>query len=195
MAQVSLRVPEHKKDEWTQAVEDSTEYDSLTHLVELAVHHELQDKWVLLTQINTIAEGVEFDTSELESSIHDVSEDVQSVLDQMDEMRAISAVMQSQELREVALDAVDILPVVADTASLAERPDSPSAPLNPRETGHPIDIRYELVDVGDYDDITQADVRFALDFLVFQYSNVNTIEVDGENRYYEVDRTAGDIGV
>lgn len=38
---VTLRVDSDTKDEWTSAVEDGNEYDSLTHLIQLAVHREL----------------------------------------------------------------------------------------------------------------------------------------------------------
>lgn len=38
---VTLRVDSDTKDEWSRAVEDGNEYDSLTHLIQLAVHREL----------------------------------------------------------------------------------------------------------------------------------------------------------
>lgn len=193
MGQISLRIDDDKKQDWKEAIKQNDEYDSLTHLIELAVHHELQDNWVLLSQVNAFAEGIEFDTTELTTSIDDIFNEVRSLSDQMDQIEAVSEVMQREELRDVALEANNVLPVVADPVNLDDRPENPATPLDPRNTGHPVDIRYKIIEENEQmEDISLADIQFALDFLTYQYNNVKAIEIDGEWRYYEVDRMIGD---
>lgn len=41
---VTFRIDEDRKEEWEDAVEESREYDSLTQLVKLAVHRELNGR-------------------------------------------------------------------------------------------------------------------------------------------------------
>lgn len=192
MGQISLRIDDEKKQDWQDAVEQNNEYDSLTHLIELAVHHELKDDWVLLSQVNAFAEGIEFDTTELTTSIDEIFNEVRSVRDQMDQIEAVSEVMQREELRDVALEVNDVLPSIAGPSELDDRPENPAAPLNPRKTGHPVDIRFEIIEeTDDIEDVSLADIQFALDFLTYQYNNVEAVEIDGEWRYYEVDKTMG----
>lgn len=176
MAQISLRVNDEKKEEWQQAVENSDEYDSLTHLIELAVHHEMDDRWILLSRVNAFAEGVDFDTSAITSSIDDVFDEVRGMRSQMDQIEAVAEVMQSEKLREIALAANDVLPTIENEAELAEKGRA--------ESGHPEDIHAAVSD--EFEDISRADIQLALDFLVYQYNNVYSGEVGGEQRYYEV---------
>lgn len=179
MAQVSLRISEEKKEEWKQAVENSDEYDSLTHLIELAVHHETADQWILLSRVNAFAEGVEFDTSKITSSIDDVFNEVREMRSQMDQIEAVAEVMKSEQLRELALEANNVLPTAADPTDLDDKGTTGS--------GHPADIQRALS--GEFDDTGRADLQLALDFLAYQYSNVEAAEIDGEWRYYDADRT------
>lgn len=40
-AQINIRVTESQRDTWRETANDSTEYKNLTHLIELAVEHEI----------------------------------------------------------------------------------------------------------------------------------------------------------
>ena len=182
MPQINLRVSEETKKRWQEAVEHNDEYESLTHLIELSVHHELDDEWILLSNVNAFAEGVEFDTSGITSTLDELYQEIRGMRSQMDQIEAVNEVMQREELRDVALTAYDLLPVVSDSAELA----NPGAPAS--ESGHPADIQRELQDELN-ESVGRADVQFALDFLTYQYSNVEAAEMNGEWRYFEAERS------
>ena len=112
---VAFRVDESVKEEWEQAAE-GPEYDSLSHLIRLAVQREITDTESAETDAQA---SVEADGEVLES----LTRLERTVEDIYDEMGAVGRESQAEELYDLEQVLLEILPVNDVTVQFLKEQD------------------------------------------------------------------------
>lgn len=117
---VAFRIDESVKKEWETAVE-GPEYNSLSHLIRLAVQRELADT----ETANTDAQGeVSIDeNSEVLQSLNRVERVVEDI---QDEVNAVSRERHSEELYDLKQVLLEVLPTAPETYQPGPREPDPS---------------------------------------------------------------------
>jgi UDP-N-acetylmuramoylalanine-D-glutamate ligase len=86
MGRIAIRVDDEKKADWEQAVEETREYSSLTHLIELAVHKELSGSFDTATSTDgSESTAVEYSPEVENVELYDRQRDIVGVLKEVRE--------------------------------------------------------------------------------------------------------------
>lgn len=180
----SLTVDPKVKKTWIDTVNDSSnEYQSLSHLIKVAVNHELDDNYGFVEnkqnqEVNVDLSGVEERLDTLQNQINRIEADIDYSVSSFTEEPLDR---NSDEFYRIAGQVQDNLPLVSGTSELADTEAEVSLPINERAklTGTVEDIAAAI----DEDEVV---VRDAAQYLCEQYDRINSI-VDGtERRFYEL---------
>lgn len=186
MERVSIRITEGQKERWKRVADQDDRYQNLTHLIELAVQHELDGDWVQLSRIDALADNINIDTSGLGDSIDDIHEEVLSIREELKRIEAFGEVLERGHLRDTAMLAYEFLPQVSGPEELDNtRRVGDNIEEAARRSGNPIDIR-QAVEANQGTEISESDIRLALDFLTKHYSTVESTTKDDFRLYYEI---------
>lgn len=146
MARIGVRVTDAQKDRWKQAAEDSSEYDSLTHLIQLAVSKELADD----AEVHPVEVSADAPMS------GDTLREIQGTTERVEDgMTDVKARLRSLEER-VGETGADISLKSAVRETLPEPPElEPGTPDNPSVYGLTAEQVAARLD-GDTDDVQEA---------------------------------------
>ena len=168
---VAFRVDESVKKEWEEASE-SSEYDSLSHLIRLAVQREITNNEPAHREDNTESNG----DSEMLQSLNRIET---TVTDMQDEMDAIGRESRSRELYDLEQVLLEIMPTFPE-------PLDQDVGLTPgdveSETSTPRDLAEKIG--ADTSDVTDALER--LEENVAQVKSV-THKRTGDTRYWRLE--------
>lgn len=176
MEQVNIQIDGDEKSRWKDAVAQSPEYNSLTHLIQLSVIRELQrdnsdggdvDLSPVHDRLDTVAnqiEEVSQGVSDIRVSVRDNERKSQLRNKILDELRT-----------EVTLDGFESGVEVSDSSPDVDDP----GPMTAREIADSLNEPIERVEPE-------------LDWLVDNYGMVEKVDVQGATvRYVRTDQTGG----
>jgi hypothetical protein len=160
MARVTIRVPEEKKEEWRDAVEDSREYDSLTRLIELAVYRELEG------QPQGSGGGGPTEAYDPDVSNTEVLEKIRDL---------------QRDLNEVSLDVATVKDELYTNRGAGGRywnelPENEADAVTPEELAEQFNDAVDAVDVRD--GIERMDEQI-------QSGELKTVLIDGKTHFYK----------
>lgn len=107
---VQARVSPERKREWVEAVNDSSEYSNLSHLIIRSVEKELREEQEHTVQTENITADV--DLSPVIEAINEVGEQVTNVQEKMNSIEAVAA--ESSQILDVTRDILKYVPNQSD---------------------------------------------------------------------------------
>lgn len=139
---VTIRVDEGDKEKWQRAAAESREYESMTHLIELAVHRELNGK-------HSSTSGGESDGARVQGYDPDVTngeilqriKDVQRQIEDVDQ--TVSAVENEVTATPVP-DAREFFDALPDTEDAAVTPEQLSEKFQYADADNAADVLEQL---------------------------------------------------
>jgi hypothetical protein len=190
--QINLVVTPEQKQKWDAYVEENSEVNSLSALIRMAVTREIDDGYVLRSDVSARNTG---------TPSRDVVETLQSIEEQVasmdDRLHSIEASNDStpDEIKDLALSLVDALPKLAEhgtpqTAYVAggtaitlddSKFSNQIEALTDWANRNPISNDYEEKEWSDHD------VRRALERAVNDFSRVQKTLAGTQPRYFEID--------
>lgn len=164
---VAFRISESVKQEWDDAAESSEQYNSVSHLIRLAVQRELEGR----TEPQTPAEAPA--NPEVQKSLRELEAAVRGI---QDEVELLSRDSKADELYSIEQVLLEVLPSVdRDEDPYADPHISPSEALKGYPTAHDIAGR-----IG----ADTSVVRDTLEKLTENTSTVRTMSLgDGDEIY------------
>ncbi|WP_251343407.1 hypothetical protein [Haloplanus halophilus] len=152
---IAFRVDETQKQKWESAVDDSDEYDSLSHLIRLSVSRELGDAY---------GTG----SAETTSGNRDSLGDIESLLTRLDgKIDGLTEIVESVESTVMANTAVSDATV---TSVYSELPTSLHTAVTPQEIAEQVNVSKQ-----------EASIALAQ---ISQSNAVNMIPDEDEPRYW-----------
>lgn len=155
---IGFRIDSETKQSWQEAVDESAEYRSLTHLICLAVEEELRDG----DGGDASAAEVDVDLSRFHDRFDSIQRQLDTIEDRADEIYVLTRDDQSAEIMEIVGEVLDLIPEPEDVEQLlSQDPGKYDDPYEKvRRTGKVAGIFEILCGLGDY---PQAEVRQAVE--------------------------------
>lgn len=182
---IGFNVDKDRKDKWFDEVEESSEYQSLTHLIKLAVMSELSDA------PDTGDGAVEFDLSELHERFDAVEDTLAEMEDRIDDTYSI-LYRDENHTPEIRAKVQELIPTGDREAILGRDPSRHDSPEEAaRRTGSVATIAEHLQreSGGRY---APSDVRHAIETLTDDVGSIEATYADPaaerDKRVYRVER-------
>ena len=188
-AQIHIRVSEDRKEKWTEAAVESTEYQNLTHLIVSAVESELRGGSMTTPSPEQMAKPAKVDLSEVHERMDDMREDMSDLEELMEQTYAM--VRQDDEIIDIATWILDAIPEVESEEEIRNRIPESDAPIDHvGEIGAGVPLMTTLKSEG----VDEFTIQRALDKLLHEMESVHMVEVnpdhteekDNEHRYYKL---------
>jgi len=108
---LQIQITAERKRRWQEAVQESQEWRSMTHLLVTAVEDELRDE-------NTGTQDAEVDLSRVHERFDSVQEQLDDIEDRVDEVYILTRGEESEEVMEIAGKVLDWVPEPDSVESL-----------------------------------------------------------------------------
>jgi hypothetical protein len=192
MVRVNIEVSEYTREIWHAFAADREDYSSLTHLIKIAVEHEIKEKRgqrprgrgsstttpdVQTDVINNRMEAMQDTIAELSDTVRDL------------ELSSQADGLKQEHIKEMMHDAIGFLPVLDTEQTLEDllgrnnvRQQNLSGRVTNKEraqqTGHPEDIAAAL-------DAPMWEVEIALSRAVRDVPHIEAERINGTRHYYQ----------
>lgn len=184
MARINIEVNEATKREWMRFVDEHDDYSSLTHLINLAVRHEMDEKNGKRPRGGSQSSKTAPMNSEgMERQMESMQETIADLADSVDRLELSNSNQISKDhIKQLMHDAIGYLPAVPRDGSLKvlTQISSQSPKERARESGTVEDIASAM-------GVDTFDVEVALSRAERDVPHVKVTRENGVRRYYQVE--------
>lgn len=182
MTRINIEVAEETKRKWMEFADEHDTYSSLTHLINLSVHHEMKEKEGKRTRGGSGTTGGQSgaDLDGIEEQMGAMRETIQSLRDDIDRLEmAGEADVSEEEIKQMMHSAIGFLPASSlDNLTPLSQISANSPEKRAQKSGTVEDIAVAL-------GVETYDAERVLARLERDMPHVKVTRDDGVRRYYQ----------